>query len=88
MLNIKSLTLRYDVIIRQMMLHACRGISHKMDDGYLVLVDENLQGDALAKVLDHEFLHIILGHFDEYEDKPNHQKEEEVTEALKLLWAA
>ena len=88
MLNISSLASRYNVIIKQMLLYGCRGVSRKLDDGYLILVDTNLHGDKLAKVLDHEFLHIILGHFDEHRDKPIDQKEQEVEDALYLLWVA
>ena len=88
MLNISSLASRYNVIIKQMLLYGCRGVSIKLDDGYLILVDTNLHGDKLAKVLDHEFLHIILGHHDEFYEKPLYVKEREVEEALNRLWAS
>ena len=88
MLNIRKLAMRYDVYIVQMRLPAVRGFSTKMGDGYLVAVDADLQGRQLAETLDHEFLHIILGHHDEFYEKPLYLKEREVEEALNHLWAS
>ena len=88
MLDIRKLAMQYDVRIVRTSTPGAGGVSTKMGDGYLVVVEAYLQGRALARALDHEFLHIILGHFDKHRDKTIYQKEREVEEALNHLWAS
>lgn len=88
MLDIRKLAMQYDVRIVRTSTPGVGGVSTKMGDGYLVVVEAYLEGKALAKALDHEFLHIILGHHDEFYEKPLYIKEREVEEALNHLWAS
>jgi len=76
---------RYAVTVRRAQLPACRGLSHKLPDGYLVLIDDRLTQGRAERALLHELLHIKLGHFDHRADLPEWLKELEVNQALKEL---
>jgi predicted metal-dependent peptidase len=52
----------------------------KLDNGYLVMVEQSLSFDAMLDALKHELRHIILGHLDD-DCKTEHEMEMEVRES-------
>lgn len=59
----------------------CRGLTRKLNDGYLVLIQEGLCYDSMIKTVKHELFHIILGHLDD-DIKTISEKEQEVKNQL------
>jgi len=76
---------RYGITVRRIKLSACRGLSYKLTDGYLVLIDSELDSHKALDVLLHELMHIKLGHFDGRQDLPEWLKEKEIAQALEEL---
>lgn len=60
----------------------CRGFACKMLGGYLILIEESMCPEAQLITLEHELMHIVLGHLDD-DVKSEAQKEQEVIEHLK-----
>jgi len=56
---------------------SCRAVTRKMNDGYLILVEETLSFDAMLESLKHELRHILLGHLDD-DNKSEYEMETEV----------
>lgn len=84
MLNYQKIIDDFDVtvMLRPIRQLGCRGSTKKLSDSFLVLVDDALDGTAMMQALAHELLHIILGHFDEFTDLPEDEKEAEVSEMM------
>lgn len=57
------------------------GLVRKYGNGYLIFIEETLCFDMIVEVVQHEILHIILGHLDD-DIKTEQQKETEVAEVL------
>lgn len=58
----------------------------KTQDGYLILLDDRLSDAETEKTLDHETLHIIMGHLDDRQDLTETTQEKEVTAVLAALY--
>ncbi|NLM14887.1 MAG: hypothetical protein GX218_03410 [Clostridiaceae bacterium] len=58
-----------------------RGITTKILDGYVVLLEESMSFEKLLDTLKHELYHILLGHLDD-DVKNIEEKEWEVSLAL------
>lgn len=68
-----------------MPLHGARGAASKVNGKYIILIDDRLSKECQAKVLAHELLHIVLGHFDESKDLSEDAKENQVKNLLQIL---
>ena len=60
----------------------CRGSTKKLSDSFMVLIDDAMDNSTMMHALTHELLHIILGHFDEFAELPEDEKEAEVSEMM------
>ena len=61
----------------------CHGFTRKLNDGYLIVVQEGMCFEALIRTVKHEIYHILLGHLAD-DMKTEEQKEAEV----KMILAA
>ena len=86
MLNIRGLKRKYSIRIKQHRLDGARGYVTKDKDGYLILVDDRLDEKIAERTIDHEALHIIMGHLDERNDLSSETKEHEVDSFLTALY--
>lgn len=55
----------------------CHGFTRKLNDGYLIVIQEGMCFDAMIQTVKHELYHILLGHLDD-DIKTEEQKETEV----------
>ena len=84
-MNLKKIAEKFDVDIHLMPLHGARGAASKVNGKYIILIDDRLSKECQEKVLAHELLHIVLGHFDESKDLPEDVKENQVKNLLQIL---
>jgi hypothetical protein len=76
--DLKHMLADLGVQVRQANLcGSCRAATRKMNDGYLILVEQSLCFDAILESIKHEIRHILLGHLDD-DVKTEHQMESEV----------
>lgn len=74
------------VLLRPIRQYGCRGVTQKLSSSYTVLIDDAMAStDDMMKILTHELLHIILGHFDEYSYLSEDEKEEEINDMIKAM---
>ena len=72
------------VQVHQADLHGIsRGVTRKLNDGYLILVERSLSFDVMLETIKHELCHILLGHLEEY-DKTEQEMEMEVRESAAI----
>lgn len=64
--------------------YGCEGAARKSKDGYIVLIDYRLTRKRAIEVLEHEMMHILLGHLDYRSGLTYEEKEAEVEE--EWLW--
>lgn len=74
---------RYNVVVMEYPQHGCRGSVGKFGDGYLVLVDPDLREEVKMKTIEHELLHVMLGHLDARSYLTQAEREYEVKEMLR-----
>lgn len=55
----------------------CHGFTRKLNDGYIVIIQEGMCFEAVIRTVKHELYHILLGHLDN-DMKTEEQKEAEV----------
>lgn len=84
-MNLRKIAEKFDVDIHLMPLHGARGAASKVSGKYIILIDDRLSKECQEKVLAHELLHIVLGHFDESKDLPEDAKELQVKSMLQIL---
>ena len=84
-MNLKKIAEKFDVDIHLMPLHGARGAASKVNGKYIILIDDRLSKECQEKVLAHELLHIVLGHFDESKDLPEDAKERQVNSMLSIF---
>ena len=65
----------------------CRASVSKYGEGYLILVGDWLSEEAAESAIEHELLHIQLGHLDD-DTKTEEEKEKEVQDILRLRRSA
>lgn len=84
-MDLKKIAEKFDVNIHLMPLHGARGAASKVNGKYIILIDDRLSKECQEKVLAHELLHIVLGHFDESKDLSEDAKERQVSSMLQIL---
>lgn len=83
--NLIDLILEHNVFVRFYELPGgSLGLSKKTKDGYLILLNQNLEScrTKAMKTVEHEMLHVLLGHHDERKELSIAEKEAEVEQAL------
>ena len=68
-------------ILQVCLLGQCKAAVRKLDEGYLILIEESLSFECMVKELQHEMCHILLGHLDD-DTKSKSRKEMEVRRRL------
>ena len=80
-----SIMREYNIAIHTWPLHgSSKGISMKMHEGYLVLVEETMCYPSIVETIQHELCHIMMGHLDD-DVKSEAQKEKEVDAILNKI---
>lgn len=80
-MNLEKEILNLDITIHKVnssVLLGKKAITFKSKNGYIALINDALSPIAIYKVLEHEIIHIKLGHLDNRKYIPNHIKEWEV----------
>ena len=83
-LDIERVIRSLGVYVKQTELSGCRAATRKQQNGYLILVESRLDRQSQLEAIEHELLHILLGHLDDRNDLPEIIKEAEA--AAEWLW--
>lgn len=68
----------YNVSVTKMELDGCKASIIKTREGYQAVVDSRLNDEEARMALEHELVHVVLGHLDSKSHWPEYVKEEEV----------
>lgn len=84
LLNYQKIIDEFDVtvMLRPIRQLGCRGSTRKLSSSFMVLIDDAMDSTTMMHALAHELLHIILGHFDEFAEMSEDDKEAEVSEMM------
>lgn len=80
-MNLEKEILNLDITIHKVcpsVLLGKKAITFKSKNGYIALINDTLSPTAIYKVLEHEIIHIKLGHLDNRKNLPVSVKEWEV----------